>query len=524
MLVRQHVTTGFARMIHHHSEECMYRIAIACLAVLLGTATIPAAPPGEAPVEEFWEAAHLDGVKVGSLHTTVRAAEGEAGKILRTTAEFELSLRRGNAMVRLGMEQGTDETPEGRVVAVSMRQEQGPQRLVLAGKLEDGKMHVLIDGGRIERRLRWADDVAGLYRREHLFQEKKPKPGDRFVLPVYDPEVNAVVSLRVAVKEPEEVSVLGTRRKLMRVEMVPDKLEGPGFSVQRPTTVVWLDDAFVPVRRQIELDGLGAVILTRTTREVATAAPGDPSRVTDINARNLVPLNRGIPGAHTARAAVYRVTLRDDPDPASAFVSDGHQDVKNLRGQTFDVHVHPVRPSSPRASPDPPGPEFLGSSHFLDCDAPVIRDLARRAAADEKDAWRKAQRIERWVKTSMRVDNGAAFAPASQAARDLRGDCRQYALLTAALCRAEGVPARTALGLVYVEKTGRPYLGFHMWAEVWVDGQWRGLDACLGPVGVGHVKVSDHSWHDTASQTPLLPVARVLGKATIEVVSIDAGD
>jgi transglutaminase/protease-like cytokinesis protein 3 len=123
----------------------------------------------------------------------------------------------------------------------------------------------------------------------------------------------------------------------------------------------------------------------------------------------------------------------------------------------------------------------------------------------------------------MRVDNAAALAPASQVARELRGDCRQYALLTTALCRAAGLPARTALGLVYVEKSGRPYLGLHMWTEVWVDGQWRGLDACLGPggVGVGHVKVSDHSWHDVQSQTPLLPVARVLGKMTAEVVSVE---
>lgn len=429
------------------------------------------------------------------------------------------------------MEQGTDETADGKVVAVSMRQGQGSRQLVLAGKLEDGKMHVEIDGGRIDRRLRWSDDVAGLYRREHLFQVRKSKPDDRFEVAAYDPEVNAVVNLRVSVKEFETVDVLGMRTKLLPADLVPDKLEGPGFSVQRPKTVVWLDGAFVPVRRQIELEGLGAVILTRTTREIATAPPGAgawsgdqaPARVTDINARNLVPLNRTLPGAYAARTAVFRVTLRDDPDPASAFVSDGHQEVKNVRGQSFDVLVHPVRPASPRSAPTAPGPEFLGTSHFLDTDAPIIKETARRAAEGEKDDWKRAQRIERWVKANMRVDNAAAFAPASQVARDLRGDCRQFSLLTTALCRAEALPARTALGLVNIEKSGRPHLGFHMWTEVWVDGQWRGLDACLGPggVGVGHVKVSDHSWHDTQSQTPLLPVARVLGKVSVELVSVE---
>jgi hypothetical protein len=106
-------------------------------------------------------------------------------------------------------------------------------------------------------------------------------------------------------------------------------------------------------------------------------------------------------------------------------------------------------------------------------------------------------------------------------ARNLRGDCRQYALLTAALCRAEGLPARTAVGLLYVHK-GKPCLGFHMWTEVFVAGRWVGLDATLGLGGVSatHLKIADQSWHGARSLTPLLPVERVLGKVQIEVVRV----
>jgi hypothetical protein len=39
-------------------------------------------------------------------------------------------------------------------------------------------------------------------------------------------------------------------------------------------------------------------------------------------------------------------------------------------------------------------------------------------------------------------------------------------------------------------------------------------------VGAGHLKIADHSWHDTQTLAPLLPVARVLGKLRIEVVSV----
>ena len=142
---------------------------------------------------------------------------------------------------------------------------------------------------------------------------------------------------------------------------------------------------------------------------------------------------------------------------------------------------------------------------------------------DEKDPWRKAQRIEKWVHEHMKPNAEVNFAPASQVLRDLQGDCRQHAMLTAALCRAAGVPARTAIGLVYVNDPDRgPVLGFHMWTEVWIAGQWLMLDAVLGQgnVGAGHLKIADHSWQDIQTLAPLLPVTRVIGKVKIEVVGV----
>jgi hypothetical protein len=61
-----------------------------------------------------------------------------------------------------------------------------------------------------------------------------------------------------------------------------------------------------------------------------------------------------------------------------------------------------------------------------------------------------------------------------------------------------------------------------MWTEVCVQGAWLGLDATLGRGGVSaaHVKIADHGWHDTRSLTPFLPVARVIGKVSVEVVKV----
>src|SRR5262249_26090573 len=136
----------------------------------------------------------------------------------------------------------------------------------------------------------------------------------------------------------------------------------------------------------------------------------------------------------------------------------------------------------------------------------------------------KALGIEKWVHLHMVNKNYTeAFATADHVARTLEGDCTEHAVLAAAMCRALGVPSRCAVGLLYVTQGGAPVFGFHMWTEVWVQGQWLPIDATLGRgyVGATHLKISDHSWYDTQSLTPLLPTVRVVGKAAIEVLRVN---
>jgi transglutaminase-like putative cysteine protease len=490
------------------------RRAVSRIPLLFAALLVLAADAPSQILRDTREVVLLDGARIGTLRTTVRD-EG-TGRLL-TSSEMDLSYRCYGSSVHVRREYSNEETSDGQVLAISVKQLLGQGRqLTLDGKLEGDRMHVVVDGGRIERRLRWSDDVLGLAAQERVLVDRRPKPGDRFTFLRYEPTFNTVVTVRAAAKSHEVVGDKG--RKLLRVELQPDPLEAPGNRVQPPGTVLWLDDAFHVARRETELDGVGRVSIVPAATGNAAAEAAKP---VDVGLRNLVTLDRRISRPHASRTALYRVTLGGES--AAAFARDGHQDVRNVQGNSFDLIVHPVRPVA-GAVPGPAADEYSVANYFVDSDDGLVRERARQACGGETDPWAKAVRIEQWVHQSMTPAGGGALVPASRLARELRGDCRAYAILTAALCRAAGIPARTALGLVYVEREGTgPAFGFHMWTEVCLGGRWIGLDGTLGQGGVGacHIKIADHSWYATRSLTPMLPVDRVLGRIHLEVVSVD---
>lgn len=494
------------------------------LVLLLGVGLVRADEtlPAPSTAVHSWESATLDGAPAGYFHSVTTPVTRDGRKLLHTTQELRLTVRRYKAVVALRMDSGTEETSDGKVAGISMHQYEGDGGLDMKGTLKDGKMHVEIthSGGRIQRQLPWNDKVIGLRAQDLLFQKKKARPGAKFTFQSFEPSLNTVITVRVTVHDAEEVRVAGVKRRLLRATLASDKIE-VGAGVQLPPITVWLGKNGLVVQRRVEIPGLGKILLTRSSREKATARV-DPGRLPDIGLKTLLRIQR-IPRASATSAVVYRVTI-DDDKPETALARDARQQIKKVGDKMIELHVKAVRGPTKYGKVEKAGKEFLESCSYLDSASEYVKELATRAVGTETDPWRKAQRIERWVHANMTSDNTVPFGPAGQIAQHLRGDCRQHAMLAAALCRAAGVPSRTAVGLVYVEdrKLG-PVLGFHMWFEVNIKDRWLALDAVFGEgsVGADHIKIADHSWHETQSLTPLLPVSRVLGKMKIEVLSVE---
>ena len=503
--------------------------------VLLFVPTLRAEPTPK-PVKETWDAVYIEGAKAGYFHTTVRETERDGQKLLSCIQAMRLGVKREGKVVTLRVETGDEETADGTVVGVSLTQYAGDGKLTQTGRVEDGQLVLHTSSGDEVRKLSWDDSVIGLARQERIFADKKAKPGDQFFYLSYEPTLQVVTTVRVTVKEPEEVDVLEVKgegatakaervkKKLLRAEVAPDKVKVGGRPLQLPALTVWLDSDLQVVRSETEQPGLGKFTVFRTTQAVAEEEGAAPALLPDLLISNLIPLNKAIAHPASVKEVIYRITLKGDDDPAAAFAQDARQRAENAEGDAFNLRVRAVR--EPKAMPpdaEKPGEEYLKNTYFLDCGCDAIKGLAAKIVGDETDPWRKAQRIEKWVHEHMKVSTAVDYVPASRTAEDLCGDCRQHAMLAAALCRAAGLPARTALGLVYdTDQDKGPVLAFHMWTEVWVKGQWMGIDAVWGEGGVGadHLKITDHAWADTETLAPLGAVTRVMGKVKVEVVEV----
>ncbi|MBY0524676.1 MAG: transglutaminase-like domain-containing protein [Gemmataceae bacterium] len=495
------------------------------LVVALAAPPLRAAEPMGKVVREDWDAAYLDGQKAGYTRVLVREFEKDGKKFFRTTMNLYLVLRRFNDTVEMKVETGTDETADGKVVGVQMRQTLGKnQVLEMIGTVEGEQMLIKVTGNmNMEKKVKWNDKVIGLYKEQQLYKDKGVKAGSEFSYLHFEPLIGAVVTINVTVGDYETVKVNGIDRKLLRTEAVPEKIQG----VQLPGTSFWLDKDLNVVRSEVAMPGLGKLVLARTTKDVALS-PVVPAKISDIGLNQLIPLNRRIQNPQDSSNVVYKVTLPGDDEPGTSFAKDNRQDIKNIKGKTFELHVKAVRQPPAKATENAKvDEEYLKSSYFITSADSEVQKLAKKAVGAEADPWKKAQLIERWVRNNMKIQNFTeAMATADHVARNLEGDCTEHAMLAAAMCRAVGVPSKIAVGLVYVDGP-KPVLGYHMWTEVWVRGEWVPIDATLGKgsIGAAHLKISDHSWYDTQSLKPLLPVMRVmLAKVQIEVVKAEGAE
>jgi transglutaminase-like putative cysteine protease len=181
------------------------------------------------------------------------------------------------------------------------------------------------------------------------------------------------------------------------------------------------------------------------------------------------------------------------------------------------IEVRDARDLRPARRTDDLAPH-LRPEPLVESDAPEIREEARKAVGSEAGNRQRAERLVRYVHALLEKKPTVSLPSALEVLRTRVGDCNEHTALYVAMARALGLPARVAVGLVYL----RGGFYYHAWPEVWIaegpgDGLWLPVDPTLNqfPADATHVRLARGGLERQAA------VLGLVGRARLEVLDVE---
>jgi hypothetical protein len=468
--------------------------------------------PGAMPAQrETWDLLRIAGARAGYAHTAVKHVAEADRKLVKVEQTMHLAGRRFSETTEQDIRYTSTETPGGRLLDFRMEIRQGRVPLVVVGKVAGNRLELEMatQGKTMKSSTAWSPGCGGMNAPELSLLRRPMQPGEKRTVRHLGAD-NALSETEMTAAQKEPVQLLAGSFELLRID-ISQKLSGG----QTLKGAVWADGSGDILKSWMAPMNME---MFRATKELATAASELP--MIDLGEGIAVKLDRPLDNAHEMKQARYRVQIQNG-NPDESFVNGPSQQVKRMDAHTAEVTVCALRPgqeSNPDAADAPPADADRQPNNFIQSDDAKIVADARQAAGRETDPWRVAVALERFVHDAMTLKGfKQAFATAAEAARTHEGDCKAHAVYLAALARAQGIPSRVAVGLVYM--SAKQAFGYHMWTEVYVDRRWIPLDAtlALGGIGAGHLKLGHGSLEGPAAYTSFLPVLGVVGRLKIEV-------
>lgn len=464
---------------------------------------------------EAWDVFYIGNTRVGYGSTTVARQTRDGQPVLLVEGLNHLAVRREGQRTDQEIRYRSIETPDGRLLEFDSETLMGGSSVRTLGRVvgEQLRMETTSQGKTTSTTLPWSNGFGGMYAMEESLLRAPMQPGQQREVSTFVAGINQVARVGLNARQWENVSILGVTQKLLRIDTAMRFPIGPPL-----TGAVWIDASGETIKTHSEVMNLDSY---RVSKAVAL---DERDASFDMTADLTIRLERPAQGAHSAAAARYRVTL-DNGDPSAAFVNCPGQHVKSQGGHVAEITVFGLRPDRPvpadSAAEQPADADDLQPNNFIQSDDKRVVAMAAEAAGSETDPWKVAQALENCVhRIITKKDFSQAFATAAEVAQSREGDCTEHAVLLAALARARGIPARVAIGLVWIES--RRAFGYHMWTEVYVQSRWIALDATLaqGGIGGGHLKLAHTNLKGASAYSNFLPVVQVIGHLTIDPVEI----
>jgi hypothetical protein len=474
--------------------------------------------PAQAQVETEYLAIFMQGKKVGHAVQTRRV---EGGKVI-TSENVSITISRVGIPLTVKMNETSVETADGKPLNFESVQLLGFMTMKVSGTVDaNGLVELTSSSLGMEQKttMPWPQGAIMAEGLRLLTLQKGLKAGTAYTATIFTPGMMQALDADIIIGETKNVDLLG---RVVRLTEVTTTFSAP--TTGRITSTSYVDDEMRTLKSTVPMAGM-QVEMVACTKEFAL---GD-NDVLELIGAMFVDSPASLDNPRSASAITYWLA----PKPGLEFTipTTDNQTVERLANGKIKLVVRPVGApvggTFPYQGNDPALLEAVKPTPFLQSDRKEIIELARRAIGNAKDAAEAAKRIESFVADYIEDKSlSVGYASAAEVATSRQGDCSEFAVLTAALCRAVGIPAQVAAGIAYVKDfEGHEGFGGHAWTQAYIAGKWVGLDAAFkgsgrGGYDAGHIALAVGN----GEPGDFLNIASTLGRFKIEKLTVQGGN
>lgn len=456
-------------------------------------------------ISEEWMNIHFNGQKIGFSHQKIE--QGPKGYRItgRAVVRFKIADVTQDMSFSRSFYMNPDKTARGFISLQTI----GDQRQRTVGEMNGDELVLDITGAGGESRVvkKLPPGTQFMETLELLILEKL-KSGGKMTIPVFLPEMRALDEVAIEISK-DLVKVAGMDGKPVDAYVVESRIQGMATKSH-----------ITPSGEKLREESVMGFTSTRADENSATKFPTAEIPVTSLITFSLIKPDKPIEDQTGVKE--LKLTLGGFENPVT-IPSDTRQAVGTGRwsGNAAGKSILAIPVTVTMQSP--PGamtiqqagkayPAQTAPSPEIQSDNKMIAKTARAIVGGEKDAYKAAVAINRWVYSNIKKKLVDSFT-AVDVLLSREGECQSHTNLFVAMARSVGIPARVAAGIVHSpEHEGFLY---HAWPEVYA-GSWISMDPTLGQdlADATHIKLSGGEMEN------LIHLFQFLAKTDISVEGI----
>ncbi len=468
----------------------------------------------EKKTSESWMGVYMNGIKVGYNFNQEFSLTENGKQFTKEVDESWIRVTRlGGNPVELITVQESFYDARGRPLECTLRTKMSESETVIKAEISQEKI-VFLSENKIIKELPYEEFFLGTPIKK-IIEEKGLIPGQKHTFKILDFTTHSLVETSFEVIGREDVLILGDMMNLWHIK---ENIK----TIISVSIDEWIDDTGRSLK-SISKTGFIDLTSIRMSKEKALEVS---EKNFDIAFSTLIKSNVVFGNPQEVQEVKFKLSgislerIKSLPfDGRSQKILEMGTDYALIQtsSQIFKEDDALLLPITEKELND-----FLKPTSFCQSDDPEIQKKAEEIVGGEKNSWRSAKKIAEWVKNELTSNYDVGFAHAKEILKNREGDCSEHTVLTVALCRAVGIPARAAVGIMY----GRGIFAYHMWPEVFV-GRWINLDSKWLAVDketreyytdATHIKLGDSLLDENIFKEMAQAVAEIIGQLKLEVI------